>query len=57
MGFDFLSRAAKFLQEQKEYKRWLAAFLCLAIVVVFGITLFLRKKKKNDAYIKEADAE
>lgn len=42
MGFDFLSRAAKFLQEQKEYKRWLAAFLCLAIVVVFGTVTALK---------------
>ncbi len=42
MGFDFLSQAAKFLQEQKEYKRWLAAFLCLAMVVVFGTVTALK---------------
>lgn len=42
MGFDFLSQAAKFLQERKEYKRWLAAFLCLAMVVVFGTVTALK---------------
>lgn len=36
MKFDFLSQAAKFLQERKEYKRWLAAFMCLALAVTFG---------------------
>lgn len=42
MGFDFLSRAAKFLQERKEYRRWLTAFVGLALVVVFGTVTALR---------------
>ncbi len=42
MGFDFLSQAAKFLQEQKNYKRWLAVFLCLAVTTVFGTAAALK---------------
>lgn len=42
MGFDFLSQVAKFLQERKEYRRWLAAFLCLALVVAFGTVAALK---------------
>ena len=42
MGFDFLSQAAKFLQERKEYRRWLTAFLCLALVVAFGTVTALK---------------
>ena len=42
MGFDFLSRAARFLQERKEYRRWLTAFICLALVVAFGTVTALK---------------
>lgn len=35
----------------------LALPVVVAIAAVLGITLFLRKKKKSDAYTKEADAE
>ena len=44
-------------EQQENRNDGFAYLVVVAIVVVFGITLFLRKKKKNDAYIKEADAE
>lgn len=44
--------------EQEENKKdGLVLPVVVAIVAVLGITLFLRKKKKSDAYTKEADAE
>ena len=32
----FITQAAKVLNEQKKYKRRLAVFLCLAVVVALG---------------------
>ena len=34
----------RFLREQKNYKRWLAVFLCLAVVVTIGTTAALKYK-------------
>ena len=35
-------QAAKLLGEQKKYKRWLAVFLCLAVVVTAGTVAALK---------------
>lgn len=35
-------QAERFLREQKDYKRWLAVFLCLAVVVTIGTTAALK---------------
>ena len=35
-------QTAKLLGEQKKYRRWLAVFLCLAIVVTAGTTAALK---------------
>lgn len=37
-------QAERFLREQKNYKRWLAVFLCLAVVVTIGTTAALKYK-------------
>ncbi len=42
MKFDFLTQAAKFLQERKAYRRWLAVFMCLALAVTFGTVAALK---------------
>ena len=42
MDSGFLSQAARFLQEQKKYKRWLSVFLCLAFVVALGTVAALK---------------
>ncbi len=42
MESGFLSQAAKFLQDRKNYKRWLAVFLCLAATVAFGTVAALK---------------
>ena len=44
----------RFLREQKNYKRWLAVFLCLAVVVTLGTTAAL--KYKGIAVTGDADA-
>lgn len=38
----FFAQAAKFLQERKRYKRWLAIFLSLAVVVALGTAAALK---------------
>ncbi len=42
MEFHFFAQAAKFLQEQKRYKRWMALFLCMAVVVALGTAAALK---------------
>ena len=42
MDSGFLSQAARFLQEQRKYKRWLSVFLCLAFVVALGTVAALK---------------
>ena len=37
-------QAERFLREQKNYKRWLAVFVCLAVVVTIGTTAALKYK-------------
>lgn len=37
-------QAERFLREQKNYKRWLAVFLCLAVMVTIGTTAALKYK-------------
>lgn len=39
-----VKQAEKFLREQKNHKRWLAVFLCLAVVVATGTTAALKYK-------------
>lgn len=42
MKSSFKKQAERFLREQKDYKRWLAVFLCLAVVVTIGTTAALK---------------
>ena len=42
MRVDFLSRAGKLLKEQRQYRRRLAVFLCLAVLVAFGTVAALK---------------
>lgn len=42
MKVDFLSQAGKLLKEQKQYRRRLIVFLCLAVVVVYGTLTALK---------------
>ncbi len=39
-----LKQAERFLREQKNYRRWLAVFLCLAVMVAIGTTAALKYK-------------
>lgn len=39
---DFLSQAAKLLKEQKQYRRRVAVFLCLAVIVGYGTVMALK---------------
>ena len=42
MEYGFLSRAGKFLQEQKKHRRWMMIFLCLAGGVILGTLGYLK---------------
>lgn len=42
MKYDIISQTAKFLQQYKKNKRWLAVFLCLAVTVVLGTLAALK---------------
>ena len=44
MESPILKQIATFLQEKKRYKRWLAVFMCLALVVGFGTTALLKMR-------------
>ena len=46
MESPILKQIAKFLQDKKKYKRWLAAFVCLAVVVGFATTAALKMRGK-----------
>ena len=37
-----MKQAERFLREQKNYKRWLAVFFCLAAVVALSTVMVLR---------------
>ncbi len=46
MESPILKQIAKFLQDKKKYKRWLAVFVCLAVVVGFATTAALKMRGK-----------
>lgn len=39
---DFLAQAAKLLKKNKQYRRQMVVFLCLAVVVTFGTVTALK---------------
>ena len=42
MKVEFLSQAGKLLKEQKQYRRRLIVFLCLAVIVTYGTLTALK---------------
>lgn len=44
MESPILKQIARFLQDKKRYKRWLAVFVCLAVVVGFATTAALKMR-------------
>ena len=46
MESPILRQISKFLQDKKRYKRWLAVFVCLAVVVGFATTAALKMRGK-----------